>query len=210
MENELLQYVSSTNTSTKNNNEDFFVDFDNLKNINTSCFAWIIVKGTDINYPVVQASNNSYYLTQSFDNSYNSAGWIYADYKNNCDGTDKNLVIFGHNRRDGSMFSTLKNILNKSWYLDENNYIISLYTPNGLEKYKVFSVYQVNVEDYYITTSFASEASYKTFCNNLKNRSIYNFNVDINGKDNILTLSTCSNNNKYRTVLHAKKIQAAD
>ena len=60
-------------------------------------------------YPVVKGSNNSFYLNHCFDKSYNSAGWIFADYRNKFDNTDKNIVIYGHNMRDGSMFGSMLN-----------------------------------------------------------------------------------------------------
>ena len=104
------------------------------------------------------------------------------------------------------MFGTLKSILNDSWYSNSENLTISLYTPSGLEQYRVFSVYTVKAETYYLTTSFLSDSVYETFLNELKNRSIHNFNVDLTSNDKILTLSTCSSNNAYRVVLHAKKV----
>lgn len=206
--NSILIYGSTNNSentdSTSNNNNK--INFDELKKINSSCFAWIIVNGTNISYPIVQYTNNEYYLSHLFDNSSNSSGWIYADYRNTCDGYDKNLIIYGHNRVDKSMFGTLKSTLNDSWYNNSENLTINLYTPYGLEQYRVFSVYTIKAETYYLTTSFLSDTVYETFLNELKNRSIHNFNVDITSKDKILTLSTCSSNDAYRVVLHAKKV----
>ena len=170
----------------------------NKKNMDT--VAWIKVEGTDIDYPVVQSKNNDYYLNHSFDKSSNGAGWVFADYKNKFDGTDKNIVVYGHNRRDGSMFSSLKNILNVEWYNNDDNKYVTFITDTE------FSIYQTENEDYYIKTSF-SENEFYSFLQTIKNRSIKNFNVDVNENDSILTLSTCANDNKYRVVLHAKKIK---
>ena len=69
----------------------------------------------------------------------------------------------------------------------------------------MFSIYKIKDEDYYIKTGF-EENEFLEFIDRLKNRSIKDFNVDLTTEDNILTLSTCANNNKYRIVLHAKKI----
>ena len=71
----------------------------------------------------------------------------------------------------------------------------------------MFSVYQIEEEDYYIQTNFNTEKEFSTFLETIKKRSKKDFNVDVNKEDNILTLSTCANNNKYRVVLHAKKIR---
>ena len=58
-------------------------------------------------------NNNDFYLKHSFDKKYNAAGWIFADYRNKLDGSDKNIVVYGHNRQNGTMFSSLRNILNQ-------------------------------------------------------------------------------------------------
>ena len=158
-------------------------------------------------YPVVKATNNSFYLNHSFDKSKNSAGWIFADYKNKFDNTDKNIVIYGHNMRDGSMFGSMLNILDAKWYENEENTNITLYTENEKCIYKVFSIYKIENEDYYIKTEFKNDNEFEEFVKNLKKRSIKDFNVDISKDDNILTLSTCANNNKYRIVLHSVRVK---
>lgn len=158
-------------------------------------------------YPVVKGTNNSFYLNHCFDKSNNSAGWIFADYRNKFDNTEKNIVIYGHNMRDGSMFGSMLNILNAKWYENEENTNITLYTENEKCMYKVFSVYKIENEDYYIKTEFKNDNEFEDFIKTLKKRSIKDFNVDVSKDDNILTLSTCANNNKYRVVLHAKKVK---
>ena len=120
------------------------------------------------------------------------------------DGTDKNIIIYGHNRRDKSMFGTLYNALKEEWYNNETNKTILLITEKEVELYEVFSVYEVKNEEYYITTNFTDD-SYKEFLETIKNRSIHDFNTKIDTSKNIITLSTCSGNDKYRTVLHAIK-----
>ena len=100
------------------------------------------------------------------------------------------------------MFGTLKNILSKEWYEDKDNRNITLNTNIGDINYEVFSVYQIEEEDYYLKTAFENE-SFITFVNNLKYRSIKDFGVDITEDNSILTLSTCANDNNYRVVLHA-------
>ena len=182
------------------------VDFDSLKQKNSDTIAWLKVNGTSIEYPIVKTTNNDFYMTHSFDKSYNSAGWVFMDYKDKFDGTDNNMVIYGHNRRDGSMFGTLKNILTEEWQNNTDNFIIPLITENEKSEYRVFSVYRIEKEDYYITTNFGTDNEFQKFIDKIKSRSVKNFDVDVNTEDHILTLSTCADNNKYRVVLHAKKI----
>lgn len=187
----------------KSNNE---INFEELKSQNSDTVFYLKVNNTNISYPVVKYSDNNYYLNHSFDKSKNSVGWLFADYKNKLDGTDKNIVVYGYNRRDGSMFGTLKNILNKEWYDNTDNMDIVYMDIRGKHIYKVFSIYKIENEDYYITTQFNNDSEYKKFLTTIKSRSIKDFNVEISETDSILTLSTCANNNKYRVVLHAKRI----
>lgn len=187
-------------------NNKYVIDFEALKKQNSETVAWLKVNNTKIEYPVVKTKNNDYYLTHSFDKSENSAGWIFADYKNKFDGKDKNIVVYGHNRRDGSMFGSLKNILSSKWYNNEENQNV-IFNINGQNyTYRVFSVYQIEKEDYYIKTNFSSNNEYEKFLNTIKKRSVKDFKEDVSKDDTILTLSTCANNNMYRVVLHAKRI----
>ena len=188
------------------NVEKYNIDFEELKQTNCDTIAWLKVNGTNIEYPVVKATNNDYYMTHSFDKSYNSVGWVFMDYKDKFDGTDNNMVIYAHNRRDGSMFGTLKNILTEEWQNNEDNFIIPFITESEKSEYQVFSIYIIESEDYYITTNFGTDNEFQKFIDTIKSRSIKDFNVDVSIEDNILTLSTCADNNKYRVVLHAKKI----
>ena len=91
-------------------------------------------------------------------------------------------------------------------YNDENNKYISFITEQGEEKYEVFSIYQIEAEDYYIQTKFNSTKDYLDFLNTLKSRSTKDFQVSLSANDQVLTLSTCGKENKLRVVLHAKKI----
>lgn len=205
LKEQLLEAVVDTNVDNEENKQTKTIDFEKLKQINDETVAWIKVYGTNIEYPVVQSKDNDFYLKRNFNKKYNSGGWIFADYKNKFDGTDKNIVIYGHNMKDNSMFGTLKNILKEEWYNKEENYIIGLITEQELRKYQVFSIYKIQNEDYYITTSFSDDEFIK-FIETLKQRSIKDFNIEITAQDSLLTLSTCANNNKYRVVLHAKRI----
>ena len=209
--NKIAEQIKSTviveEKNEDENKDEYTVDFNKLKEQNNETIAWLKVNNTNVEYPVVKGTNNSFYLNHSFDKSKNSAGWIFADCRNKFDNTDKNIVIYGHNMRDGSMFGSMLNILNSKWYENEENTNITLYTKNEKSIYKVFSVYKIENEDYYIKTEFKNGNEFEGFIKNLKKRSIKDFNVDVSKDDNILTLSTCANNNKYRVVLHAKKVK---
>lgn len=205
---QVMEELSQTIETVKEDGEDdkkYKINFEELKSKNSDTVAWLKVENTNIEFPVVKANDNSYYLTHNFNKEDNSAGWIFADYKNKFNGKDKNIVIYGHNMRDNSMFGSLKNVIKEEWYNNENNKYIILATENEYSVYEVFSVYKIEKEDYYIKTDFNSDKEFEEFLQKVKERSIKDFNIDISKENSILTLSTCANNNKYRVVLHAVK-----
>lgn len=181
------------------------VDFNELKNRNSDTVAWLKVNGTNIDYPVVQTSDNDYYLKHSFDKSLNEAGWVFADFRNNL-VDDKNLIIYGHARLNETMFGSLKNVFKSFWYSNQDNYVIKMSTPTMNYNWLVFSTYTIPAEDYYITTHFDDNLSFYEFIKILKARSVFDYNVELNENDRILTLSTCYTDNR-RVVLHAKLIK---
>ena len=183
------------------------VDFNDLKQKNSDTVGFIKVNGTNVNYPIVQSNDNSYYLKHAFDKSKNSAGWVFADYRNNMVNFDKNTVIYGHSRSNQTVFGSLKKVLNKSWYSNKDNHIIKLSTPTENTLWQIVSIYTIKPESYYITTKF-SDSQFKTFTQTIKNRSQINFSGTINEKDKILTLSTCEDvAGTTRLVIHAKLIK---
>jgi len=185
------------------------VDFTDLKKTNNQTKGWLQVNGTNINYPFVQAKDNKYYLTRSFDKSHNNAGWVFSDYRNKLDGTDKNTIIYAHGRNDNIMFGSLKNILKSGWLDNSNNFVVKLSTEYENTLWQVFSVYSIPTTSDYIQTEFARDNDYREFLNMLLKRSSYNFNTSVYESDNILTLSTCYNE-KEKVVLHAKLIKKSN
>ena len=177
-----------------------------LKELNSETVAYIKVNGTNIDYPVVKHKDNFYYLTHSFDKSYNQYGWIYANYENKFDGTDRNITLFGHNMKNGSMFGSLKNVLTSTWQNNEENLEVLFIIGEEAYTYKVFSTYKIYKEEYFATANFASDSDFKKFIDTIKKRSNKNYKVDVNITDQILTLSTCYKDNNYRVILHAKKL----
>ena len=182
------------------------VDFSELKLINNQTKGWIQVNGTNINYPFVQSKDNKYYLTHSFDKSYNNAGWVFLDYRNNINELKQNNIIYAHGRLDKTMFGSLKNILSSGWLKNTNNYVIKLSTEKENTLWQVFSVYHIPTTSDYLRVDFNDNNDFLEFANMLLNRSSHNFNTTISDNDKILTLSTCYNDND-KVVLHAKLIK---
>lgn len=182
------------------------VNFDELKSINNEVVGWIKVEGTTINYPFVHTSNNDYYLNHSFDKSSNGAGWVFMDYRNKINLSNKNTILYAHGRTNGRMFGDLKNILSNNWLNDKNNFVVKLSTNKENTLWQVFSVYRIDNTSDYIQTEFSDDNEFLDWGNMLLNRSSYNFNTSLNSNDRIITLSTCYNDYE-KVVLHAKLIK---
>lgn len=190
------------------NIEDIQIDFESLKMKNEDIVGWIFFNHKLVNNPIVQTSDNEYYLNHSFKKNKNSIGSIFMDYRNHS-LEDQNIVLFGHNSTNKTMFGSLGDVFKENYFDEENADIIYLFdTENNLRKYQIFSYYTVEKEEYYITTSFKNKTEYQEFLNTIKKRSIKNLNVEVSSKDKIITLSTCygSSGTSKRRVIHAKLI----
>lgn len=222
--NKSIEEIKETVTKEKKSEEDNYVsekgdkevktvknttrEYSELKKINSDTVGWLTVKNTRIDYPVVQAKNNEYYLNNSFNKNKSVNGWIYADYRNNMDNLDKNTIIYGHSMLlDKTMFTTLTNVLNSNWYNNPSNLNIIFSIKGNNYNFKIFSIYTIKETSDYLYTNFNSDEEYFKFINMLKGRSIKNFNTDVSVNDNILTLSTCYKSSDYRLVVHAKIIR---
>ncbi len=192
-----------------NEQEIFTVDFNKLKQMNSDTIGWIRTNAGNISYPVVHTSDNEYYLTHSFNKKNNQLGAIFMDYRNSS-WENKNVVVFGHNASDKSMFGLLRNVFNKGYFDDEKNHYIEVFDcDHHTYTYEIFSYYAIEAEEYYITTDFSSDQEFLDFLNTIKKRSYKNFNLSLNATDRIITLSTCngSGNTNRRTVIHAKLVE---
>lgn len=181
------------------------VNFNELLNKNTDTVGWIKIEGTKVNYPVVQTNNNEYYLSHAFNKKSNAGGWIFADYRDDFVYFGKNTIIYGHNMTNKTMFGSIPQMLNNSYLNNSNNYYIKISTPTCNTVWKLFSIYTIEPEIYYLKTNFKNY-SFEEFINTLKGRSVHSFGTDVSSDDKILTLSTCDNTGTKRIVVHAKMI----
>lgn len=181
------------------------VNFNELLEKNPDTVGWIKVDGTKVNYPIVQANDNDYYLDHAFNGRRNIGGWIFADYRVDFEEFGKNTIIYGHNMNNKTMFGSIPSMLNKSYLNNSDNHYIKISTTSSNSVWKVFSVYTIEPEVYYLKTNFKTEP-YEKFINVLKERSIHNFDTSVSTDDKILTLSTCDNTGTKRVAVHAKMI----
>lgn len=182
------------------------VDLSALKEKNNDTVGFINVKNTNINYPIVQTTNNDYYLNHAYDKSYNEAGWVFMDYRNN-NFNDFNTIIYGHGRLNKTVFGSLKDLLKDSWQSNKDNYTLTISSLTMNYVYQIFSIYTIDAESYYIKTEFDNNEEKQDWITEMNNRNTSIIYSPANINDKIITLSTCLNNDNRRIVVHAKLIK---
>ena len=182
------------------------VNLNRLRAINPETKGWVQLSGTNVNYPFVQHADNEHYLKHTFDGSYNSAGWVFLDYRNKEDLSDRHSILYAHGRVDTTMFGDIRNLLASGWLSNRNNFSIRTSTQNENAMWQVFSIYHLPTTTDYLKISFSTDAEYDNFLKMITKRSAYNFNSAPTTSDRIITLSTCYSETE-RMVVHAKLIK---
>lgn len=212
LEQEQKEIINKEEYNPKDNNKysdvSFIsVNFDDLITKNNETVGWIKVNNTNVNYSILKHTDNEYYLKHDFNKNYNIYGWVFADYRDDFEYFGNNTIVYAHNMTDRSMFGSLVWCLRKSWYTNNENQFIKISTPKSNTVWKIFSIYTIKPEVYYLKTYFESPEEHQIFLDVLKGRSIHNFNEDVTPNDKILTLSTCSDDGTKRVVIHAKMVK---
>ena len=174
------------------------VDFESLQQINPDVVGWLYCEGTEINYPVVQGEDNSYYLNHLFDGTYNVNGCLFLDAGSLGDFSGRHSIIYGHHRKNGTMFSTLEAYKDQSYY--ESHPQMLLMTPTQNYTVEIFAGYVADTNDDAWKLDFTSEAEREAWIQAAMARSTFQSDISPAATDKILTLSTCSydfNNARY-------------
>lgn len=178
-----------------------------LQKLNKDMAGWLTIADTEIDYPILQSTDNDYYLHHNYKNEKARAGSIFKDYRNTNEFLDKNTIIYGHNMKDGSMFADLRKYLDKDFFKAHPTFSYE----SGLTNYKVeiFSVYETTTDFYYIEADFPGKQDFDDYLEKVKQQSIYKSNIKVNSKDRIITLSTCDTEKDYekgRMVIQGKLV----
>ncbi len=211
--------------STQENSEDVSEEDDNndgvqaLLSQNPDFKGWIKISNTKIDNPIYQATDNEYYLNHNQNRQSSVYGALYFDYKNKItkNETDKNLIIYGHEMKNGSMFGTLKKLRTLSFY--KQNPTIEFSTLYKTSTYKIYAIFVLNADKEddggYIYNiyrqNFIDDEDFDLWTEEAFERSIINTNVDVEYGDNIITLVTCSNDfENSRLVVMARETREGE
>ena len=171
------------------------IDFDRLhKEVSEDIYAWIYIPNTNVDYPVFQhPTDNAYYLEHNVDGSEGYPGCIYTENYNSKDFSDSQTVIYGHNMRDGTMFSDLHKYEDEEFF-DENRYVY-IYTEDTVLVYKIFAAYQTNNAHQLLNFDFSKKENLLTYLENVRKlvteQKVFDDDVVFSEDDKVLTLSTC-------------------
>ena len=170
-----------------------------LLSMNSECFGWISIAGTNINYPVMHTqSNPQKYLNRNFYGEYSYSGTPFLDARCSADST--NLIIYGHHMNNGAMFADLCNYTDYSYFTEHPTVVLE--TKDGVFAYSVFSVIKVKSDDdWYRFITAETEKSYEKKISYAKEKSIYNTDITPVYGQQILTLSTCCGYNQDDRIL---------
>jgi len=187
--NEAAQYVTVTKggaVGTGELDDQVEVNFEDLWRINEDVVAWLYGPDSRFNYPVVQGSDNDYYLYRLLDGTWNNNGSLFLDWRSSPDFSDGNSIIYGHHMKTGDMFGTLVKYKDQSYY--DSHPFLYLTTPT--QKYRVDLFAGCVVED--DAEIYQSMSVSDSLLESYRSRSTFRPAEEISTDGPILTLSTCS------------------
>ena len=211
LQNGLTNCISTNEINNDMHNE-LIEKVKELQKENEDVKAWIKINDTNINYPVVQASDNNYYLYRNYKKENSNYGSIFIDSNSNIENPNSNIIMYGHNMKDGSMFKDLLKYADEEYY--NNHKYIEFVTNTSSSTYEIIAVFksrifyknEKNVFRYYQCTNLNNEQDYNYYVNNCKELSLYDTGVNAEYGEQIITLITCEYSSENgRMVVVAKK-----
>ena len=176
-----------------------------LIEINKDVVGWISIPNTVIDYPVVQAEDNNFYLRRNIHGEKATAGTIFMDYKSDALARGVHIILYGHHMRNGTMFKDLVKYKGEDFFQNHEN--IQYNTLTKEMEWEVFSVYITKAGFNYRQTEFSSEKKYLEFLHKLEGKSMFKKEIELSEDDQILTLSTCTYEyDDARLVVHARRV----
>lgn len=187
-----IQLQTDGESSSEENQEEDIngVNFTSLERINPDVVGWVVAEGTEIDYPVVRGRDNDFYLRHLFTGERNKLGSIFMDYRNHGDFSDKNTIIYGHNIKDGSMFSSLTKYKDQRYY--DKFPTMLLYTTGGNFTIELFTGIVVDGSYESVRFDFEDDGDFQVYIESLEKKSTFESDTIVKADDRIITLCTCS------------------
>lgn len=183
------------------------INFNNLRLENRDVVVWLKVNNTNINYPIVKALNNEFYLENNFLREKSYGGWPFMDYRNSGTMDDSNTIFYGNGSINDINFGSLAQVFTEEWFKKTDHTIIIL-TEDKKYLYKIFSSYYIDDTSGYLQNNFYKKSEYKKFLKEVKRKSKFNYREKVKDTDKIITLATSINDNNIRRVVHAVLIES--
>lgn len=211
-ENNFVRRYKATVRLDEDETPDILEEYVGPYNLNKKLVGWIKIDGTKVDYPVLQTSNNEYYLDHNFNQEDDRNGSIFLDKDCTIWPRSQNLILYGHNMRSGKMFGTLKSYKDEQFYKKHPEIQFDTIYEKGT--YEIMYVFSEVVHDetevafkYYQFISANSDVEYNSYMNEMANMSLYDTGVTSVYGDALLTLSTCDYSaGAERFVIVARKI----
>lgn len=186
----------------------FEYSHEELLSINNDGIGYLYIEALDLKLPLVQTSDNNYYLRRAFNGEENMGGCLFEDSRISKGLYAENVIIYGHNMKNDTMFGTLDKYTDSEFLNTDENNIIYVFTDKLVKKYKIFSCYTTEPSGDTFTFNFASVDELRNYAEVMKAKAQYDTGVDVSEANQILTLSTCAtNNNKQRFIVHGVLIE---
>ena len=207
----IINYIHKSSKENQNILDDIKIDTDKITEETTErmlqvrelkkqyqdIVCWIEIPNTKINFPVVQGTDNEYYMTHTYKKEYSKDGSIFLDKDYNWELPSNNLLIYGHNNKNGNMFQDLLKYKEESYYKEHQR--IRLTTEKEDKEYEILSAFlsrvyyksEQNVFRYYYFVNAENQEEYNNFIEESKKASLYDTGVSAEYGEQLLTLSTC-------------------
>ena len=167
------------------------VDFTGLRSQNPDIVAWIYGPNSVINYPIAYTEDNFYYLDHMYNGEMNANGTIFIDCRNASDFSDQNTCIYGHNMNDGSMFASLRNYRDESYYPEHK--VLYMSTPNFNYRIDVLAGFVTEPTSFAYAPNFDTPEQFMGHIQLIRDLSTFKADeIEVKDTDHIVTLSTCT------------------
>lgn len=180
----------------------FTYNHESLLSINPEGIGYLYIPSINVRLPMVQGTDNDFYLTRTFDRSYNANGCLFEDYRITGGLSSSHVIIYGHNMNNGAMFGNLAQYKSQAFWSNGSNDRFYIYTENKIMEYRIFSAYTCEpISDTY-TFNFATLDGMRNYANRMKAQSDYETGVNVDSATQVVTFSTCTNDSEQRFIVH--------